>query len=241
VLFGKYIKQKIPGAKVAILYQNDDLGRDYLDGVTEGLGDAAASTIVAKASLDVSEPTYDSQVLQLRSSGANVLVLATTAKPAVFALRKIGELGWKPQVLLTLASASVSNVMEPSGGASNTGVITTTVYKDPSDTRWTNDPEYLEYAAFMAKYLPQYNKNDQFAVSGYIAVQVMAKILQDAGNDLTRDNIKKVATSLKDFRPKMAGPDVSFTITPTDYEMFKKLQFMRFNGKSWEPFSAGLN
>ncbi|MES2481333.1 MAG: ABC transporter substrate-binding protein [Pseudomonadota bacterium] len=241
VLFGKYIRQKIPGAKVGIFYQNDDLGRDYLDGITEGLGDQAAATIVSKMAGDVQAPTFDSEVLQLRSSGANVLVIAATAKPTVLVMRKVHDLGWKPQTLLTLASASVTNVMEPSGGAANTGVITTTVYKDPSDTRWANDPEYLEYAAFIAKYLPQYNKNDQYAVSGYIAVQVMAKILQDAGNNLTRENVRKVASNLKDFRPKMAGPDVSFTITPNDYEMFRKLQFMRFNGKSWEPFQAGLN
>ena len=128
--------------------------------------------------------------------------------------------------------------MEPAGGAALTGVITTTAYKDASDARWAKDPEYLEYVAFMEKYLPQLNKNDQFSVSGYIVAQVVAKILTDAGNDLSRENIKKVATNIKNFRPKMAAPDVSFTLSPTDYEMFKSLQLMRFNGKSFEPLSG---
>jgi branched-chain amino acid transport system substrate-binding protein len=238
IQFGKYIRQKMPNARVGILYQNDDLGRDYLNGVTDGLGDAA-KFLVAEESYEISDPSVDSQIIALKGKGVDVVVVAALAKHATQAIRKIGELGWKPQIFLSLASASVGGVMEPAGVQHGTGVITTTAYKDPSDPRWANDPEYIEYAAFLSKYLPQVSKNDQFAVSSYISAQVLAKILMDAGNNLSRENIKKVATSIKDFRPKMAGPDVSFTITPTDYEMFKSLQFMRFNGKSFEPFDAG--
>lgn len=240
ILFGKYIKQKMPNAKVGILYQNDDLGRDYVEGVTEGLGDLAKSTIVAKVSLEPTEPTFDSQVLALKASGANALVIATGPKPAVYAIRKAGELGWKPQTFLTAGANSVSMVMEPAGVANGKGVITTATFKDPSDPRWQSDPDYIEYSAFMAKYLPQLNKNDSYAVMGYVGAQLMTKVLNDVGPNPTREGIRKAATSIRDYRPKMAMPDIKLMLTPNDYDMYKKLNFMRFNGTGWEPFDAGV-
>jgi branched-chain amino acid transport system substrate-binding protein len=240
-LFGAYLAKNEPDAKIGILYQNDDLGKDYLNGVAEGLGDLAAKAIVSRKSFDIQEPTLDSQIIDLKASGADTVVLAGTARPMVLAIRKIGDLGWKPQILLSLAGTSVENTLKPAGLDYARGVISTTVYKDPSDTRWKDDPEYVEYVAFMKKYLPDLSPYDVYAVSGYISAQVMAKVLTDAGNDLSRENILKTMTSLTNFRPKMSAPAVSFTITPDDYDMFKKLQFMRFNGQSWEPFDAKLD
>nr|WP_295469331.1 ABC transporter substrate-binding protein [Mesorhizobium sp.] len=241
VQFGKYIRQKMPNGKVAILFQNDDLGKDYTKGVAEGLGEAGAKQIVAQQSFDVTEPTIDSQVLGLQASGADVVILAAISKPTAQAIRKIGELGWKPQIFVSLAASSVKTVMEPAGLENSTGVITTTVYKDPSDPVWANDPERIDYVAFMDKYMPGHDKSDLYAVSGYIAVQVLEQALKMAGNDLTRENIKMQMTSIKDFRPKMAGPNVSFTITPDDYDMFKSLQFMKFNGKTFELMDVKLD
>jgi branched-chain amino acid transport system substrate-binding protein len=241
IQFGKYIRQEKPEARVAILFQNDDLGKDYTTGVAEGLGADGAEQIVAQQSFDVGDPTVDSQVLSIQASGADVVIIAAIAKPSAQAIRKIGELGWKPQILVSLASSSVKSVMEPAGVANSTGIITTTVYKDPSDTVWANDPERLEYVAFMDKYMPGHDQSDLYAVSGYIAAQVLEQALRMAGNDMTRENVKRQMTSIKDFRPKMAGPNVSFTITPDDYDMFKSLQFMKFNGKTFEFLDVKLN
>jgi ABC-type branched-subunit amino acid transport system substrate-binding protein len=241
IQFGKYINRKMPGAKVGILFQNDDLGKDYTGGVAEGLGAEGAKQLVAQQSFDVTEPTVDSQVISLKAAGVDVIVIAAISKPAAQAIRRIGELGWKPQIFVSLAASSVKTVMEPAGLENSKGIITTTVYKDPSDPFWEKDPERIEFIEFMDKYMPGHDMRDLYAVSGYIAAQVLEKALVMAGNDLTRENFKKQMTSIKEFRPQMAAPSVSFTIAPDDYDMFKSLQFMRFNGKTFELMDVELN
>jgi ABC-type branched-subunit amino acid transport system substrate-binding protein len=241
VLFGRYIRQKEPSAKVGILYQNDDLGKDYLSGVSAGLGDKAQGFIVARQSLDVTEPTVDSQILNLRAAGADTIVIAAISKPTAQAIRKIGELGWKPQIFVSLAASSIKTVMEPAGLDFSKGIITTTVYKDPSDPRWRTDPEYVEYIDFMNKYMPGFDQTDLYAVSGYIAAQVLEKALTEAGPNPTRGAVKRAMTSLDHFHAKMASPATFFTTSPTDYDMFKSLEFMRFNGKTFEPMNVELD
>ncbi|MGR3322492.1 MAG: ABC transporter substrate-binding protein [Sagittula sp.] len=237
--FGKYIAENMPGAKVGILYQNDDFGFDYRDGVREGLGDKADDLIVSEQGFETTDPTIQSQLLSLKASGADVLVIGCVTKYAIMGLSFLGEQDWKPQVFLTNASISVSQVLEPAGKDNAIGALTATPYKDPSDPRWKDDPEYLAYTGMLAKYAPDLNPNDQYALSGYITIQILEEILKRAGDDLSRENIKKVATNLDGFRVNMLGPDVTLANSPEDYNLFRGLQFMRFNGTNWEPATTG--
>ena len=239
VEFGKYLAKQMPDAKVAIIYQNDDFGRDYHEGVRDGLGDKT-DMIVAEQSFETSDPTINSQLLSLKSSGADVLVIGAVTKFAIMSLRFLGENDWHPQVMLSNGSTSISNVLEPAGFENAKGAITATPYKDPATAKANNDPEYEKYAAFMAKYAPDLNPNDTYAQSGYIGVQIMEEILKRAGDDLSRENIKAVATNFEGFRPGMIGEAVSIRITPDNYQMYDRLQFMRFDGEKWVSFDAGL-
>jgi branched-chain amino acid transport system substrate-binding protein len=239
-IYGQYILKQYPDAKVGVLYQNDDLGRDYLNGIKAGLGDKAASMIVAEASYEVSDPTVDSQILKLKSAGVDVLFSASTPKFAAQAIKKNAELGWKPVHILDINATSVGAVMQPAGLEASKGVISVNYGKDPLDPTWKDDPGMKKYFAFMAKYYPEGDKNSSFNAYGYSTAQLMVHVLNQCGDDLTRENVLKQATNLKDVQLDLALPGIAGNTTPNDYRVNKQLQMMKFNGERWELFGPIL-
>jgi branched-chain amino acid transport system substrate-binding protein len=235
-IYGQYILKQYPNAKVGVLYQNDDLGKDYLNGIKSGLGDKAATMIVAEASYEVSDPTIDSQILKLKAAGADVLFSASTPKFAAQAIKKNAELGWKPVHILDINATSVGAVMQPAGLEASKGVISVNYGKDPLDPTWKDDPGMKKYFDFMAKYFPEGDKNSNFNSYGYSTAQLMVHVLKQCGDDLTRENVLKQATSLKNVQLDLALPGILGNTTPNDYRVNKQLQMMRFNGERWELF-----
>jgi branched-chain amino acid transport system substrate-binding protein len=235
-IYGQYILKEYPNAKIGVLYQNDDLGKDYLNGIKSGLGDKAATMIVAEASYEVSDPTIDSQILKLKSAGADLFFSATTPKFAAQAIKKNAELGWKPVHILDINATSVGAVMQPAGLEASKGVISVNYGKDPSDPTWKDDPGMKRYFDFMAKYFPEGDKNSSFNTYGYGTAQLMVHVLKQCGDDLTRENVLKQATNLKNVELDLALPGILGNTTPNDYRVNKQLQMMRFNGERWELF-----
>ena len=235
-IYGQYILKNYPDAKVGVLYQNDDLGRDYLGGIKSGLGDKAATMVVAEASYEVSDPTVDSQILKLKSAGVDVLFDASTPKFAAQTIKKTAELGWKPVHILDINATSVGAVMVPAGVEASKGVISVNYGKDPLDPQWKDDPGMKKYFDFMAKYYPEGDKNSGFNSYGYSTAQLMVHVLKQCGDNLTRENVMKQATNLKNVQLDLALPGMSPNTTPNDYRVNKQLQMMRFNGERWELF-----
>ena len=235
-IYGQYILKEYPNAKVGVLYQNDDLGKDYLNGIKSGLGDKAATMIVAEASYEVSDPTIDSQILKIKSAGADLFFSASTPKFAAQAIKKNAELGWKPVHILDINATSVGAVMQPAGLEASKGVISVNYGKDPSDPTWKDDPGMKRYFEFMAKYYPEGDKNSSFNSYGYGTAQLMVHVLKQCGDDLTRENVLKQATNLKNVQLDLALPGILGNTTPNDYRVNKQLQMMKFNGERWELF-----
>ncbi len=239
-IYGQYILKNYPNAKVGVLYQNDDLGRDYLNGIKSGLGDKASTMIVAETSYEVSDPTVDSQILKLKAAGADVLFDASTPKFAAQTIKKTAELGWKPVHILDINATSVGAVMQPAGLEASKGVISVNYGKDPLDPTWKDDPGMKRYFDFMAKYYPEGDKNSSFNAYGYSTAQLMVHVLKQCGDDLTRENVMKQATNLKDVQLDLALPGMAANTTPNDYRVNKQLQMMKFNGERWELFGPIL-
>jgi len=235
-IYGQYILKEYPNAKVGVLYQNDDLGKDYLNGIKSGLGDKAATMIVAEASYEVSDPTIDSQILKLKSAGADLFFSASTPKFAAQAIKKNAELGWKPVHILDINATSVGAVMQPAGLEASKGVISVNYGKDPLDPTWKDDAGMKRYFDFMAKYYPEGDKNSSFNSYGYSTAQLMVHVLKQCGDDLTRENVLKQATNLKNVMLDLALPGIVGNTTPNDYRVNKQLQMMKFNGERWELF-----
>jgi ABC-type branched-subunit amino acid transport system substrate-binding protein len=235
-IYGQYILKEYPNAKVGVLYQNDDLGKDYLNGIKSGLGDKAATMIVAEASYEVSDPTIDSQILKLKSAGADLFFSASTPKFAAQAIKKNAELGWKPVHILDINATSVGAVMQPAGLEASKGVISVNYGKDPLDPTWKDDPGMKRYFDFMAKYFPDGDKNSGFNTYGYGTAQLMVHVLKQCGDDLTRENVLKQATNLKNVQLDLSLPGIVGNTTPNDYRVNKQLQMMKFNGERWELF-----
>jgi branched-chain amino acid transport system substrate-binding protein len=235
-IYAKYIKQNLPNAKIAILYQNDDYGKDYVQGMKDGLGDMASKMIVAEESYETTEPTIDSQIIKLKASGADVFFNVTTPKFAAQAIRKIAELGWKPTHFLNNVSNSVGSVMNPAGPENGVGIISTFYTKDPTDPQWKDDAAYKAWSAFMDKYYPDGDKKSSFTVYGYSVAQTMVKVLEQCGDDLTRANVMKQAASLKGLELGMLLPGIKVTTGPNDFFPIEQMQLAKFNGKSWELF-----
>jgi branched-chain amino acid transport system substrate-binding protein len=235
-IYGQYILKEYPNAKVGVLYQNDDLGKDYLNGIKSGLGDKAATMIVAEASYEVSDPTIDSQILKLKSAGADLFFSASTPKFAAQAIKKNAELGWKPVHILDINATSVGAVMQPAGLEASKGVISVNYGKDPLDPTWKDDPGMKRYFDFIAKYYPEGDKNSSFNTYGYSTAQLMVHVLKQCGDDLTRENVLKQATNLRNVQLDLALPGILGNTTPNDYRVNKQLQMMRFNGERWELF-----
>ena len=235
-IYAQYILKNYPNAKIGILYQNDDLGRDYVTGLKAGLGDKAATMIVAETSYEVSDPTIDSQIVQLKTVGADLVFNASTPKFAAQAIKKIADLGWKPVHILDINATSVGAVMKPAGLENSKGVISVNYGKDPLDPTWKDDPGMKRYFAFMAKYFPEGDKDSSFNTYGYSTTQLLIEVLKRCGDDLTRDNVMKQATNLKNVQLDLALPGIVGSTSPNDYRVNKQLQMMQFNGERWELF-----
>jgi branched-chain amino acid transport system substrate-binding protein len=235
-IYGQYILKEYPNAKVGVLYQNDDLGKDYLNGIKAGLGNKAATMVVAEASYELSDPTIDSQILKLKSAGADLFFSASTPKFAAQAIKKNAELGWKPVHILDINATSVGAVMQPAGLEASKGVISVNYGKDPLDPTWKDDAGMKKYFDFMAKYFPEGDKNSSFNAYGFSTAQLMVHVLKQCGDDLTRENVLKQATNLKNVQLDLALPGILGNTTPNDYRVNKQLQMMKFNGERWELF-----
>jgi branched-chain amino acid transport system substrate-binding protein len=235
-IYGQYIIKTYPNAKIGILYQNDDLGKDYLNGIKAGLGDKAATMVVTEASYEVADPTIDSQILKIKDAGADLFFSATTPKQAAQAIKKIAELGWHPVHILDINATSVGAVMKPAGLEASKGVISVGYTKDPADPTWKDDAGLKKYLDFMTKYYPDGDKDSLFNVYGYITTQLLIHVLKECGDDLTRDNVLKQATHLKNVQLDLSLPGVVNNTTPEDYRVNKQLQMIKFNGERWELF-----
>jgi len=235
-VYAKHILQTKPNAKIAILYQNDDYGKDYLKGFEDGLGKENVKMIVAKASYEVAEPTVDSQVLQLKASGADTFFNISTPKFAAQAIRAAYDSGWKPVHYVNNVSASIGAVLTPAGLEKSVGVITTAYLKDPVDKTWANDPAIKKFDEFLAKYMPEGNRADVNYIYGYTVAQALVQVLKQCGDNLTRDNVMKQAASMKDFRIETLLPGITVTTSDRDYAPLQAVQLERFDGKQYELF-----
>ena len=239
-IYGQYILKEHPNAKIGVLYQNDDLGKDYLNGIKAGLGDKAAKMIVTEASYEVSDPTVDSQVLKIKDAGADLFFSASTPKQAAQAIKKIAEMGWHPVQIVDINATSVGAVLKPAGLDAAKGLISVNYGKEPLDPTWKDDPGLKKYFDFMAKYYPDGDKDSNFNTYGYSTAQLLAHVLKQCGDDLTRENVMKQAASVKDFATDTALPGIKVNTSPTDYRVNKQLQMMKFNGERWELFGPIL-
>jgi len=235
-IYAKHILETKPNAKIAVLYQNDDYGKDYLKGFEDGLGAKAKSMIVAKVSYETSDPTVDSQIVQLKGSGADVFFNITTPKFAAMAIRKAYDIGWKPVHYINNVSASIGSVLTPAGLEKSVGLITTQYGKDPADPEWKDDPGMKKWYAWMAKYYPDGNTKDSSNVYGYGAAQTLVQVLKQCGDNLTRENVMKQAANLKDFQTDLALPGIKINTSPTDFAPIESEQLARFDGKKWVRF-----
>jgi ABC-type branched-subunit amino acid transport system substrate-binding protein len=235
-IYAKYLLKEKPDAKIAVLYQNDDYGKDYLKGLKDGLGAKAASMIVAEESFETTEPTVDNHIVKLKSTGADVFVDIATPKFAAQAIKKVAEIEWKPLHILNNVSASVGSVIKPAGFENSQGIISANYLKDASDPQWDNDPGMRQFYDFMAKDFPEGNKLDISTVVGYGVSQTLVEVLKKCGDDLTRENIMKQAANLKDFRTEVLLPGITINTSPTDFAPLSQLQLMRFKGDKWELF-----
>jgi branched-chain amino acid transport system substrate-binding protein len=223
-----------PNAKIGVLYQNDDFGKELLNGLKEGLGDKAEKMILRAESFEATDPTVDSQIVTLQESGADTLFLFAYSRQAAQAIRKTYDIGWRPTEYLHLGSASVGATFTPAGLEKSIGVLTAGFIKDATDPQWANDPAMKEWREWMAKYLPDANVNDGLNVAGYSYAQTLVQVLKQCGDDLTRENIMKQAANLHDFRLPMLLPDSLINTSPTDYRVIEYMKLQRFNGKSWD-------
>ncbi len=235
-IYGRYILQTKPDAKIAVLYQNDDYGKDYLHGLKLGLGDKADSMIVAEASYEVTDPTIDSQIVSLKESGADTLVNISTAKFSAQAIRKVYDIGWRPLHILNGVSVSVAAVLEPAGLEKSVGIISAGYLKDPSDPQWQDDLDIREYKAWFKKYYPAGNVDDGINVAGYLTGWATQQVLEQCGDDLSRANIMKQAASFKDVEAPLMIPGIKWNTSATDFYLIESAQLMRFDGKQWESF-----
>jgi branched-chain amino acid transport system substrate-binding protein len=238
-IYAKYILQNLPEGKVGILYQNDDSGRDYVKGLKDGLGaEAAKRMIVAEVPYDPSQPTVDSQIVTLKTSGADIFFNESSPKFAAQAIRKAAEIGWKPVQLLASISNSVGSVLRPAGLENAKGILSTNYLKDPTDPTWKEDPAIKEWADFMDKYFPEGDKTSTFSVYGYLTAQTLVQMLKQCGDELTRENVMRQAANLKDFELGLLLPGIKINTGPTDYFPVEQMQMSRFNGEHGELFGS---
>jgi len=235
-IYAAHILKNHPNAKIAVLYQNDDYGKDYLKGFHDGLGAKAKTMIVKEASYEVTDPTVDSQMAQLQASKADVFFNITTPKFAAQAIRKAYDSGWKPIQYLNNVSASIGSVLTPAGKDKSVGIFTTAYIKDPDDSDWKDDKAVNDWKAFMAKYYPEGNLHDASNMYGYTVAQTMVQVIKQCGNDLSRANVMKQAANLKDFVIPTLLPGVKINTSATDFAPIESVQLAKFDGKTWVRF-----
>jgi len=235
-IYAKYILEKHPNGKIGILYQNDDYGKDYLKGMKEGLGAKAATMIVSELPYEVADPTVDSQIVTLKSKGADIFFNVATPKFAAQAIRKAAEIGWQPVHLLNNVSNSVGSVLKPAGLEASKGVLSTGYIKDSTDPTWKDDAGMKEWIAFMDKYFPDGDKTSSFTVYGYAVGQSLVQVLKQAGNELTRENVMKQAANLKNVEINVLLPGIKLNSGPNDFFPIEQMQMQRFTGDRWELF-----
>ncbi|MDX3966973.1 ABC transporter substrate-binding protein [Bradyrhizobium sp. PUT101] len=235
-IYAKWLMKEKPDAKIAILYQNDDFGKDYLKGTKDGLGAKASSMIIMEESYEISEPSIDGHIVKIKAANPDVLLIYTTPKFAAQTIKKTAELSWKPLQILTNVSISVGSVMKPAGFEASQGVLSAAYAKDSTDPQWANDPGMKRWNEFIDKYMPGADKTDTAMVYGYGAASTLAKALEMCGDDLTRANLMKQAASLKDFAPDTLLPGVKINTSATDFAPIAQLQMQRFKGEKWELF-----
>ena len=239
-IYAKYLTKEKPAARIAVLYQNDDMGKDCLKGLKDGLS-SDPSRIVAEESYEVAEPTIDSHVVRLKSSNPEVIVFFTTPKFGAQAIKKVGEMNWKPTTIVSNVSASTATVMRPAGLEYSQDVISAAYAKDASDPQWVGDPGIKAFDELLAKYLPEANRVDASALTGYNMAQTMVEVLKRCGDNLTRENIMKQAASLKKLAQGGLLPGVTITTGPDDFQPIEQLQLMRFKGERWQLFGDVLD
>jgi branched-chain amino acid transport system substrate-binding protein len=234
-IYAKYILQQLPNAKIAVLYQNDDYGKDYLKGLKDGLG-AKASMITAEESYETTEPSIDDHIVKLKSTGADVFFNVTTPKFAAQAIKKMAEIEWKPLHLLNNVSASIGSVLKPAGFENAQGIISSAYLKDTSDPQWKDDAGMKAFDEFLAKYMPEGNRIDLNLMYGYTVAQGLVHVLKSCGDDLTRANIMKQAASIRNLELGGLLPGVKVNTSATDFAPLAQLQLMKFKGEAWERF-----
>ena len=235
--YAKHIVKTQPNAKIAVLYQNDDYGKDFLKGFKKGLGEKGTKLIAAEASYELTDPTVDSQVINLAASGATVFMSFTTPKFAAQAIRKAHDLNWKPLQFVASPSNSLPAVLVPVGLDKSVGLMSAQFFKQPGDPAWDNDAAMKDYMAFMKKYAPNEAPTDSIGISGYVNVQMAAYVLQRAGNDLTRENLIKQATTLEKVSLPMLLPGLTLSNSSEDYAAYRSFRLARFDGKAWVPLA----
>jgi len=235
-IYAKYLLQNKPGARIAVLYQNDDYGKDYLKGLHDGLGNQAEKMILKEVSYEVTDPTVDSQIVTLKSSDADTLFIIATPKFAAQAIRKTYDVGWKPLTFLNNVSTSVTATLQPAGLEKSIGLVTVLFYKDPSDPQWNNDLAVKDWRVWMKKYYPEGDINDGLNVFGYAVAQSLIQVLKQCGDDLTRENVMRQAANLKNFEIPMLLPGIKINTSPTDFYPIEQQQLARFDGKRWVLF-----
>jgi branched-chain amino acid transport system substrate-binding protein len=240
-IYAKYILHAAPDAKVSVLYQGDDSGRDYFKGIKDGLGDAAEKLIVATATYEVTDPTVDSQILTLRDKGADVLFMTGIPKFNAMAIRKAFDIGWKPRLFfISSTGSSVATAIVPAGVEKAVDVITASYLKDPTDKQWASDPGFMAWRAWLEKYYPGADPTDINNAYGYATAQTLVQALKQCGDDLSRENIMRQATSL-DFESPMLQPGIRVKTAPDDYYPLKQMRLVKFDGKGWIPFGEAIS
>ncbi len=235
-IYAKYILKEKPDAKIGVLYQNDDFGKDYVKGLKDALGEKSASMIVAEESYGTEEPSIDDHVVKLKEAGTNVFISITTPKFAAQAIKKLAEIDWHPMQFLSNVSASIGGVIEPAGYENSQGILSAAYAKEAADPQWDNDPGMKNFLAFLQQYDPTANKLDGAVIYGYGVTQTLVHVLQMCGNDLTRANVMKQAANLKDLEIDTLLPGIKINTSPTDFAPIHQLRMMRFTGRKWELF-----
>ena len=235
-IYGQYILKTKPNAKIGVLYQNDDYGKDYLHGLRLGLGDRADQMIVSEVSYEVTDPTIDSQIVSLKESGADTFVNISTAKFSAQAIRKVYDIGWRPLHILNGVSTSIAAVMEPAGLKKSVGIVSAGYLKDPSDPQWKDDPDVREYMAWFEKYYPEGNMDDVVNVAGYSTGWATERVLRQCGDSLSRANIMRQMASFRDVEAPLMLPGIKWDTSEMDFYLIESAQLMRFDGNKWVRF-----
>ena len=240
-IYAQYILKNHPNGKIGILYQNDDYGKDYLKGLKDGLGDKAKTMIVSEQPYEFADPTVDSQIINLKSSGADIFFNITTPKFAAQAIKKVAEVGWKPVHILNNVSASITSVLKPAGIENSTGILSAYYIKDVTDPQWKDDAGMKNFFAFMDKYYPDGEKTNAYSAYAYTVSQTLIQVLKQCGDNLTRENVMKQAANLKDLQPDLLLPGIKINTSPTDYSPLEQNQMQRFTGERWEIFGPVMS